>query len=154
MTFISGQFHRRYFSHQSIKLAWKIQFKSPRSQELTRWVWMTHICWNIINFDALAQASDFRIERRQVVFLCWMQDSNPGSQKPNFWNKLQWNFDWILNIFIKENAFQNVVCKMASILSGPQYVKSWLWMGPTSSPSPVPFPVTLPWQEHFKGWLW
>ena len=34
----------------------------------------------LVNFDALAQASDIRIERRQVVFLCWMQDSNPGSQ--------------------------------------------------------------------------
>ena len=38
----------------------------------------------VVNFDALAQASDIRIERRQVVFLCWMQDSNPsGSQTPN-----------------------------------------------------------------------
>ena len=37
-----------------------------------------------VNFDALAQASDIRIERRQVVFLCWRQDSNPsGSQTPN-----------------------------------------------------------------------
>ena len=37
-----------------------------------------------MNSDALAQASDIRIERRQVVFLCWMQDSNPsGSQTPN-----------------------------------------------------------------------
>ena len=27
--------------------------------------------------------SDFRIERRQVVFLCWMQNSNPGSLEPN-----------------------------------------------------------------------
>ena len=33
----------------------------------------------VVNFDALAQASDIRIERR-VAFLCWMQDSNPGSQ--------------------------------------------------------------------------
>ena len=38
----------------------------------------------VVNFDALAQASDIRIERRQVVFLCWRQDSNPsGSQTPN-----------------------------------------------------------------------
>ena len=37
----------------------------------------------VVNFDALAQASDIRIERRQVVFLCWEQDSNPsGSQTP------------------------------------------------------------------------
>ena len=36
----------------------------------------------VVNFDALAQASDIRIERRQVFFLCWMQDSNPRSQTP------------------------------------------------------------------------
>ena len=29
----------------------------------------------VVNFDALAQASDFQMERRQVVFFCWMQDS-------------------------------------------------------------------------------
>ena len=37
----------------------------------------------VVNFDALAQASDIQIERRQVVFLCWIQDLNPGSQTPN-----------------------------------------------------------------------
>ena len=36
----------------------------------------------VVNFDALAQASDIRIQRRQVVFLCWTQDSNPSSQTP------------------------------------------------------------------------
>ena len=51
-------------------------------------VWHSHLALAIymfvVNFDALAQASDFRIERRQVVFLCWMQDSNPeGSLEPN-----------------------------------------------------------------------
>ena len=44
--------------------------------------WLSHLALAIymlvvVNFDALAQASDIRIERRQVVFLCWMQDSNP-----------------------------------------------------------------------------
>ena len=39
---------------------------------------------HVVNFDALAQASDIRIYRRQVVFLCWRQDSNPSrSQTPN-----------------------------------------------------------------------
>ena len=38
----------------------------------------------VVNFDALAQASDFRIKRRQVVFLCWMQDSNPEG----LWNPI------------------------------------------------------------------
>ena len=37
----------------------------------------------VVNFDALTQASDIQIERRQVVFLCWMQDLNPGPQTPN-----------------------------------------------------------------------
>ena len=36
----------------------------------------------VVNFDALGQACDIRIERRQVVYLCWMQDSNPRSQTP------------------------------------------------------------------------
>ena len=31
-----------------------------------------------VNSDALAQASDFRIERRQIVLLCWIQNSNHG----------------------------------------------------------------------------
>ena len=42
-----------------------------------------HTYMFVVNFDALAQASDIQIERRQVVFLCWMQDLNPGSQTPN-----------------------------------------------------------------------
>ena len=45
-------------------------------------IWFIYI-FVVVNFDALAQASDIQIERRQVVFLCWMQDLNPGSQTPN-----------------------------------------------------------------------
>ena len=46
--------------------------------------WHSHLAlaiyiFVVVNFDALAQASDFRIERRQVVFLCWKNDSNPES---------------------------------------------------------------------------
>ena len=33
-------------------------------------------------------------------------------------NKLQWNFNRNSNIFIQENAFENVVCEMASIFLG------------------------------------
>ena len=50
--------------------------------------WLSHLAlaiyiFVVVHFDALAQASDIQIERRQVVFLCWMQDLNPGSQTPN-----------------------------------------------------------------------
>ena len=50
--------------------------------------WLSHLAlaidiFVVVNFDALAQASDIQIERRQVVFLCWMKDLNSGSQTPN-----------------------------------------------------------------------
>ena len=35
----------------------------------------------VVNLNILAQANDFRIERRQIVFLCSMQDSNQGLWK-------------------------------------------------------------------------
>ena len=50
--------------------------------------WLSHLAlaiyiFVVVNFDALAQASDIQIERRQVVFLCRMLALNPGSQTPN-----------------------------------------------------------------------
>ena len=50
--------------------------------------WLSHLAlaiyiFVVVNFNALAQASNIQIERRQVVFLCRMQDLNPGSQTPN-----------------------------------------------------------------------
>ena len=50
--------------------------------------WISHLAlaiyiFVVVNFDALAQANDIQIERRQVVFLCWMQDLNPWSQTQN-----------------------------------------------------------------------
>ena len=50
--------------------------------------WLSHLALGIcifivVNFDDLAQASDIQIERRQVVFLCWIRDLYPGSQTPN-----------------------------------------------------------------------
>ena len=45
-------------------------------------------------------------------------------------NKLHWNFNRNSNIFIQENALENVVCEMAPILSRPQWVnkpfQSWI----------------------------
>ena len=42
-------------------------------------------------------------------------------------NKLQWNFNPNANIFIRENAFESVVCEMAAILSRLQCVKTYLF---------------------------
>ena len=65
--------------------------------------WLSHLAlaiyiFVVVNFDALAQASDFRIERRQVVFLCWEQDSNPGDLRHLFASRLNacWQTDWAI----------------------------------------------------------
>ena len=49
----------------------------------------THACTGIHkfivasdNFRNTGTGKWFRIERRQVVFICWMQDSNPGCLEP------------------------------------------------------------------------
>ena len=58
----------------------------------------------VINFDALAQASDFLIERRQVVILCWMQDSNPEGLCNPIFSRLNacWQTDWAIYNYIWE----------------------------------------------------
>ena len=39
-------------------------------------------------------------------------------------NKLQWNFNWNRRLFIHENAFENIVCDTAAILStGDELIK-------------------------------
>ena len=48
-------------------------------------------------------------------------DLNLGINSYN--NNLQWTLNWNSYIFIKENAFQNVVWEMAAILSEPQHAQ-------------------------------
>ena len=65
-------------------------------------IWLSHLVlainmFVVFNFDALAQTSDFQIERRQVIFLCWMQDLNQG-----LWDQIssrlnaRWQTDWAI----------------------------------------------------------
>ena len=56
----------------------------------------------VVNFDALAQPSDFWIERRQVVFLCWRQDSNPEGLRHLFASRL--NACWQTDRAIEDQA--------------------------------------------------
>ena len=52
----------------------------------------------VVNFDALAQASDIRIKSRQVVFLCWIQDSNRWGLRNQIASRLNahWQTDWAI----------------------------------------------------------
>ena len=51
----------------------------------------------VVDFDALAQASDFQIKIRRFVFVCWMQDLNQG-----LWNRIsirlnaRWQTYWAI----------------------------------------------------------
>ena len=80
---------------------------------LTHWGRVTHICVRklpIIGSDnGLSAPSHYLNQCRYIV-------------NSNLSNKLQWNLKHNSYIFIQENAFENVVCKMASISSRPQWV--------------------------------
>ena len=84
----------------------------------THWGQVTHICIGKLTIIG----SDNSLSR-------WMAPSHYLNQCWNFvnWtleNKLQWNFNRNSNIFIQENTFENVVWKMAAILSRLQCVKT------------------------------
>ena len=66
-------------------------------------IWHSHLALKIyifvvFNFDALAQASYFRNGRRQVVFICWKQNSNPEGLRHLFASRLNpcWQTDWAI----------------------------------------------------------
>ena len=50
---------------------------------------------------------------------CWLIESS----QPLGMNESQWKLDWNMTIFIQENEFEHVICKMGSILSQPYCVK-------------------------------
>ena len=76
--------------------------------------WLSHLALAIymfvVNSNALVQASDCQIKRRQDVFLCWMQDSNPESVEAN----LQHTECLLTNWAIEDQAKNTCI----SIISG------------------------------------
>ena len=87
-------------------------------RRLTHWGWVMHICVNKLTI----------IGSDNGLIVAWTAPSHYRSQcwnivNSSLRNKLQWNFNRNANIFIQENALQNVVCEMTSILSRPQCVK-------------------------------
>ena len=74
-------------------------------------IWHSHLAlaiyiFAVVNFDVLAKANDIQIERRQVVFLCWMQDSSPE----DLWNPISstlnacWQTHWAIDYQAKTLA--------------------------------------------------
>ena len=99
--------------------------------------WLSHLAlaiymFVVVNFDALAQASDFQIERRQVVFLCWRQDSNPEGLRHLFASRLNacWQSDWAIKDQAKTWTRQPVpmISKHSAHLTPlPFGIHTWLW---------------------------
>ena len=124
-------------SHTSNSMFFNI-YHNDYTIHMVYWVSVhTYICTHtyifvVVNFDALAQASDFRIERRQVVFLCWEQDSNPGG----LWNPISsrlnacWQTDWAIEDQAKTWTRQPVpmISKHSAHLTPlPFGIRTWLW---------------------------
>ena len=75
-----------------------------KDYQKTHWGRVMHIC--VGKLTIIGSDNGLSPERRQAII----------------WTKLQWNFNQNSNIFIQENAFENVICEMTSILSRPQCV--------------------------------
>ena len=81
----------------------------------------------------LAQASDIRIERRQVVFLCWRQDSNPEGLRHLFASRLNacWQTDWAIEDQAKKTWTRQPVPMIskhsAHLTPLPFGIRTWLW---------------------------
>ena len=83
---------------------------------LTHWGWVTHTC--ISKLTIIGSDNGLSPGRRQAIF--WNQWWN--SVDSSLRHKLQWNPKRNSFIFIQVNAYENVVCEMASIFSRPQCV--------------------------------
>ena len=102
------------FDHSFRAATWLVL--QDQKSTLTHWGWVTHMRqWTYDHW--------FR-----YWLVAWMAPSHFMNQ---WWtivnltlrNKLQWNTNRKLHIFIKENAFENVVCQSGSHLARPQCFK-------------------------------
>ena len=86
-------------------------------------IWHSHLAlaiyiFVVVNFDALSQASDFRIKKRELVFLCWKQDSNPEGLKHLFGGRLKTWTRQPVPMICKHSAHQTPL---------PFDIRTWLW---------------------------
>ena len=137
----------RGYEEQTEPWKWRRSTSSDRS-EFGLWRYGTqHLLWitprrnkkeihEVLGIDLLRpsdsyirqQTSHLWFGQRLVV---WSARSYYPNQcwnifNSNLMNNFQWNLKWNLYIFIQENAFENVVCKMAAVLSRPKWVNRLL----------------------------
>ena len=102
---------------QFVKTAYTfILFLTFWANILTHWGRATHIC--VSKLTIIASANGLSPGRRYYLKQCW------HIVNKTLRNKFQWNLNRNSDIFFQENAFENVVWKMGSILSRPQCVNN------------------------------
>ena len=111
-------------------------------QHLTHWGRVTHIC--IDNLTIIGSDNGLS-PGRLYLNQCW------NIVNWTVMNKLQWNFNVNSYILIQENAFENVGCEMASILSRPQCVNTLLLFNEYTVPQRCN-EVGIPLLPVWAGW--
>ena len=98
-----------YIKHIGLHVHTQLVKKLMYAEAIPRTQLFGVICmFVVVNFDALAQASDIQIERRQVVFLRLRQDLNPGSQTLNrqtecqLTNQLSYRGQWPAPLLVNQ----------------------------------------------------
>ena len=100
---------------------------------LTHWDRVTHICVCKLTIIGSDNSLSSWTAPSHYQNQCWIIVNWTLTKE------LQWNFNRNSNILIQENAFESVVCEVASILSRPQCVNArqetyqW-WWGSLASP--------------------
>ena len=89
--------------------------------QLTHWGRVTHIC--VGKLTIIGSDNDLSPGRRHYVNQCWIIVNWALA------NIFQWKFNQNTTLFIEENAHENVVCEMASILPRPQCVNESTYCG-------------------------
>ena len=83
----------------------------------TKWSLNPDVVWHLSIWSLLIQVMAYFAPSHHLN-LCWLI---VNCTLPN---KLQWNLYPNMKLFIQENAFENVVCKMKATLLRSQYVKN------------------------------
>ena len=94
------------------------------SSQLTHWSRVTHIC--VRKLIIIVSVMACRLIGAKPLY-----EPMLDCCQLNLANIFQWKFNQNTAIFIEENARENVVCEIASILSRPQCVKTLSQKGPS-----------------------
>ena len=111
----------------------------PKSTTAEVWEWISslisHLIMDVISYPCLGlKLIHVSNKGPDVNSLCPVAYSAASHYLNQCWlfvnltnrNNIQWNFNRKWDRFIKKNAFENVICKLVTVLSRPQYI-SLLW---------------------------